>query len=251
MIPKQLLIRVDDAGLNDETNRGIEAALRVGVARSVGIMACAPCFKEAAVRLKTLTHSVSVGVHLTLNSEWTGYRWKPLLPVSEVSSLVDTDGFLPRNHQFYHERPPLLDHVVAELRAQIAAVLSTGLTPCYADEHMVFSASSPWMLDPIREIAGEAGLIYDRALNLARFPKGADSIENITEGLRSAPDGRTLLIAHPAEDGPHMRLLGHDRNPPGGPARERSNELATLTDPRLSTLLSEHGVQPIGYADLR
>lgn len=250
MSPKELLIRVDDAGLNEETNRGVEAVLRAGVVRSVGLMACTPAFKDAARRIQALPGPVSVGVHLTLNAEWTGYRWRPLLPVAEVPSLVDADGFLPPNHQLYREHPPLIDHVLAELRAQIAAVRAAGLNPCYADEHMVFSAISPWMLNPIREIVEEAGLIYDRPLGLTRFSEGAGSLESMAAGLRCAPAGRSLLVTHPAEDGPHTRTLHHPRTTPGEPARARAAEFATLTDPRLPALLLEHGVRPIGYADL-
>lgn len=247
---RRILIRADDAGLNDETNRGVEAVLRAGAARSVGVMACAPRFRDAAERLKALPATVSVGVHLTLNSEWSEYRWKPLLPVPDVPSLVDEEGFLPRDHKLYRERPPMLDHVLAEIRAQIRAVRTIGLQPCYADEHMVFTAASPWLLDPIREVMEEEGLLYDRLLELTRFKGGAFSRDEFIQGLKSMAPGATLLVTHPAENGPHMRRLGHDRYPPDRVAHERSAELATLTDPRLPNLLAEHGIQPIGYGDL-
>lgn len=246
---KHLLIRADDAGLNEDTNRGAVAALKAGMARSVGIMACAPCFRDAVERLKAFAEPLSIGVHLTLNSEWAGFRWRPLLPVSEVPTLVDDQGFLPRNHQLYLDRPPLIDHVLAEVRAQIAAVQASGLRPRYVDEHMVFSAVSPWMFDPIRETVEKAGLIYDRALALPRFDGNASSADALARGL-PALSGKALLVTHPAEDGDQMRKLGHDRSPPGQPAKERSAELSTLCDPRLPALLADHGVTTIGYADL-
>ena len=37
--------------------------------------------------------SFSVGVHLTLTAEWSIYRWKPVLPQPEVSTLVDSRGY--------------------------------------------------------------------------------------------------------------------------------------------------------------
>lgn len=246
---KWLLIRADDAGLNNDTNRGIAAVLRAGVTRSVGVMACAPAFKDAVQCLQSASSCISIGVHLTLNSEWTGYRWRPLLPVSEVPTLIDDDGFLPCDHQLYRSRPPSIDHVLAEVRAQIAAVRSVGLAPCYADEHMVFTAASPWLLEPIREVVEKSGLLYDRALALPRFIGDGSSMDAFGAGL-SALDGKALLVAHPAEDGPLMRQLGHDRAPPGVRARERAAELATLTDPRLPSLLAENDVEAIGYSDL-
>ncbi len=249
MSNKWLLIRADDAGLNNETNRGIAAVLRTGVTRSVGVMACAPAFKDAVKRIQSIPSRISVGVHLTLNAEWTGYRWKPLLPGSEVPSLVDDDGFLPRNHQLYVSRPPSIDHVLAEVRAQIAAVRSAGLAPCYVDEHMVFTAASPWLFDPIREVVEKSGLLYDRALALPHFSGDGSSLETLGAGL-PALAGKALLVAHPAEDGRLMRRLGHDRAPPGVRARERAAELSTLTDPRLPDLLAENDVEAIGYSDL-
>lgn len=247
---RYLLIRVDDAGLNDETNCGVATALQALVARSVGVMACAPRFNDAAERLKALAGTISTGVHLTLNSEWSTCRWKPLLPATDVPSLVDDEGYLPRNHQLYSERPPKLDHVLAEIRAQIAAVSSTGLRPCYADEHMVFTAASPWLLDPIRDTVEKAGLTYDRPLDLARFKGNAFSMEEFSHGLEAMVPGVTLLVTHPAENGPHMQLLSQDRTPPDRVARERAAELATLTDPRLPALLAAHGIQPVCYGDL-
>lgn len=250
MTKRQLLIRADDAGLNHDTNRGIDAVLRAGVARSVGLMPCAPCFEDAVRRLRALPVPVSVGVHLTLNAEWTGYRWGPLLPAAEVPTLVDEDGFFPRNHRLYQERPPRVDHLVAELRAQIAAVRATGLPLCYADEHMVFTAASPWMADPVREIVGQACLLYDRDLRLDRAPSEAKSMEALVSGLRFATATRMLLVTHPAEDGPQMRPL--QLGPVAGePARSRAAELATLTDPQLPALISNLGVEPIGYMNLR
>lgn len=251
MSDKQLLIRVDDAGLNDETNRGVEAALRAGVARSVGIMACTPRFAAAADMLKSLPGTFSVGVHLTLNAEWGRYRWGPVLPAAEVPSLVDEDGAFPRNHQLYIARPPKIEHVLAELRAQIARVRDAGLVPCYADEHMVFSESSPWMLDPIAEIVAEAGLLYDRKLGLPRPPKGIVTAEGLAEALRLSDHRRMLLITHPAASGPQMTSLLDDPEANARIAANRAAELAMLSDPELAGFLADAGVTPIGYSDLR
>lgn len=248
---RRLLIRADDAGMNVETNRGVEAVLMAGAARSVGVMACAPCFPDAVRRLKALPAPVAIGVHLTLNAEWVGYRWRPLLPVSEVPTLVDDAGYLPANHDLYRDRPPKLDHVLAEIQAQIDAVRAAGLRPCYADEHMVFTASSPWMLDPIREIVERAGLVYDRSLALPRFPGSASSLEALVEGVRAMEPGDALLVAHPAVNGSEMQVIHHSHCEPGQPGTERAAELGTLTAPGLSDVLAREGVDLVSYRDFR
>lgn len=248
---RRLLIRADDAGMNMETNCGVEAVLKAGVARSVGVMACAPCFQDAVQRLRALPASIAVGVHLTLNAEWVGYRWRPLLPVSDVPSLVDDAGYLPANHDLYRDRPPKLDHVLAEIQAQIDTVRAAGLQPCYADEHMVFTASSPWMLGPIREIIDRAGLVYDRSLALSRFPGSASSMEALAEGVKAMGSGDALLVTHPAVNGPEMQMIHHSQCVPGQPGRERGAELGTLTDTRLADLLAREGVDLVSYRDFR
>jgi predicted glycoside hydrolase/deacetylase ChbG (UPF0249 family) len=251
---KRLLLRIDDAGLNLDTNRGVEAAAHKGIARSVGIMACAPAFADASRRLLELPAPVAIGVHFTLNSEWVSPRWGPLRPRTEVPSLVDHDGFLPFNHQLYRERPPVIGEVIAELRAQIAAVRATGLRPCYADEHMGFAGVHPQLASPLRDLLAEENLFYarDAALVPLRVPPSAPSmVDYWCDFLRNAPDGDYLAVTHPSVAGPETSSLALPERPPGEISPTRAAELAALIDTTLRVRLTSVGVTLINYADLR
>src|SRR5690348_6862406 len=93
--PPEVLLRLDDVGMNHSVNTAIDRVAATGMAFSVSLMAVGPQFDEAVTVLKKHPQ-VAVGVHLALNSEWRGYRWGPVLGRSAVPSLVDGDGyFLP------------------------------------------------------------------------------------------------------------------------------------------------------------
>ena len=63
---------------------------------------------------------VSVGVHVCLNSEWTPYRWGPVLPAKEVPSLVDEWGHFFGTRKDMLANKPDMDEVEKEIRAQAA-----------------------------------------------------------------------------------------------------------------------------------
>src|SRR5262245_59394055 len=81
----QLIVHADDFGLSEPVNRGILQAHQQGILTSTSIMAGGTSFRHA-VDLARANPSLDIGVHLTLVEE------RPLLPASELSSLVDGSG---------------------------------------------------------------------------------------------------------------------------------------------------------------
>ena len=73
-----------------------------------------------------------LGVHITLTSEWTAPRWRPL---TCASSLVDAHGYLWQTLEdaWQHIRP---EEAEAEMRAQIDAALAMGIDITHLDTHM-------------------------------------------------------------------------------------------------------------------
>src|SRR5215208_6908365 len=93
--PPEVVLRLDDVGMDHSVNTAIERVARTGMPFSASVMFACPWYQEAVEMLKKYPQ-VTVGVHLVLNSEWRGYRWGPVLGKTAVPSLVDSAGyFLP------------------------------------------------------------------------------------------------------------------------------------------------------------
>lgn len=95
------------------------------------------------------------GIHLTLTCEWENYKFGPVLPVSEVSSLVDQNGYFYKTRKdFKNNAEP--SEIKKELTAQIEKALQFGIQPTHLDSHMCSVGVTPEIL----EIYKELGRIY-------------------------------------------------------------------------------------------
>jgi hypothetical protein len=128
------VVHVDDLGMCHAANVGGFEALGSGPATCGSVMVPCPWFREAAEIARANPH-YDLGVHLTLNAEWPHYRWGPVAGRSEVPSLLDEQGYLPRTtlEVVQRARP---EEVEVELRAQIELALASGLDVTHLDSHM-------------------------------------------------------------------------------------------------------------------
>ena len=78
--------------MSHSVNTALEKLIESGLPVSVSVMFPTPWYQETVEMLKRHPNT-SVGIHLTLNSEWKNYRWGPVLGRSAVPTLVDTDGY--------------------------------------------------------------------------------------------------------------------------------------------------------------
>ncbi|MCA1761337.1 MAG: ChbG/HpnK family deacetylase [Bacteroidales bacterium] len=117
-----LLVRADDIGSFHAANVGCIESYQNGIARSVELMPPCAWFPEA-VQLLNENPGYDVGIHLTLTSEWSSVKWRPL---TLCPSLVDEDGyFFPmvwKNSNFppgssISESEWKLDEIEQELRS--------------------------------------------------------------------------------------------------------------------------------------
>src|SRR4030095_14317908 len=76
-----------------------------------------------------------LGLHLTLNSEWTYLKWGPVIDKSQVPSLINQNGFLFSTVDSLHRSGKLAD-VEKELRAQIERAKQFGIDFTHFDSHM-------------------------------------------------------------------------------------------------------------------
>lgn len=87
---KYLIINADDFGMCMSANEAVESLFLNGRLRSATIMM--PCEASTAAIGFALAHpEFSIGVHLTMTSEWDTYKWRPL---TDGRSLVDESGFM-------------------------------------------------------------------------------------------------------------------------------------------------------------
>src|SRR6202012_4986218 len=70
----QLLIRLDDIGMNHSVNMAAQKVAETGMPVSVSLQFACPWYQEAVDILKHYPN-VTIGVHLTLTNEWKNYRW--------------------------------------------------------------------------------------------------------------------------------------------------------------------------------
>ena len=128
------VVHVDDIGMCHAANEGAFEALENGPATCGSLMVPCAWFPEAAARARR-SPAVDLGIHLTVNAEWSDYRWGPVAGRSRVPSLCDDEGFLPRTTVEVLRRAKL-EEVEVELRAQIDAALAAGVDVTHLDSHM-------------------------------------------------------------------------------------------------------------------
>jgi predicted glycoside hydrolase/deacetylase ChbG (UPF0249 family) len=121
------------------------------------VMFPTPWYQETVDLLKRHPE-VSVGIHLTLNSEWKNYRWGPVSGRGSVPSLVDADGYFFATSEALHNNHPDLGEVEKELRAQIQRALKSGLRIDYVDYHMGTVTRYPEFREIAERLAKEYGL---------------------------------------------------------------------------------------------
>ena len=272
------LVHADDVGMCHGANSAFIELSRLGAVTCGSVMVPCPWFRDLAER-SAGEPSVDLGIHLTLTSEWAGYRWGPLSTLSRASGLIDDDGY------FWRTLALLTEHVVAEaaeveFRAQIERALSAGIEATHLDTHMGV-AVIPSLLDIYLKLGAEYGLPvllprrpdeYFRVLKMAPpepepYRRAAAGLEargvpliddfRLTPGVPSAesdatyrrlaaslPTGLTFIALHPNAPGDIEGIV-----PPR--AHFRTDEYRILSEGSFTTWLAENGVHTIGYRALR
>ncbi|MHA1599065.1 MAG: carbohydrate deacetylase [Alphaproteobacteria bacterium] len=248
-----LVVNADDLGMCHSVNAGILDAFRHGIVTQASIMAPCPAFRDAASL--AIQHRLPVAVHLTLASEWDQVRWASL---TGAPGLHGEDGFLPLHpNSFQEERDKAI--LVAEMNAQVDAVLGAGLDPIHLDHHMeavgsvAASTCERYGLRCRDYLKGheDAYLAFSSALNLTPIA-GEKKEQALVDYIRSIDSGAHLVICHPAQNGPDLdglcslamrrrRLWAYDY---------RINDLSILTSPVVREALTQSRVRLATSADV-
>jgi predicted glycoside hydrolase/deacetylase ChbG (UPF0249 family) len=251
-----LVIRTDDAGMSHSVNMALEKLIATGLPVSVSVMFPTPWYQETVDILKRHP-DVSVGIHLTLNSEWKNYRWGPILGRTAVPSLVDADGYFFPSTEALHQNHPNLKEVEMELRAQIDRALHSGLKIDYVDYHMGTAVHYPEFRDLTERLAREYGLgmsgyfgetSHDPQYSAAP-PSKTDSLLAMIDRLRPQFN---LVVTHVGIDNEELGALldMNTSDPLPDMSKNRQGELNALTSQRFSDALKARNVRLITYRQL-
>ncbi|MBD1384255.1 ChbG/HpnK family deacetylase [Mucilaginibacter rigui] len=138
----RLMLRLDDIGMNHSVNMAMQKMADTKMPFSASVQFACPWYQEAVEILKK-NPQISVGVHLTLTSEWKNYRWGPVTGREAVPSLVDKVGYFPQSTEAFAKSGYKTEEVEKELSAQIERALASGLKISYIDPHMGIALSTP------------------------------------------------------------------------------------------------------------
>jgi len=257
---KLLIIHADDLGMCHSINRAIFSAFEKNAISSASAMAPCPWFPEVVEM--ALNTDYDIGLHITLTSEWTSCKWRPILP---SRSFVDEHGY------FWPDGKPLRGtepSASAEIAAQIKFARQAGLDVSHLDSHMfvvfqnieLFHAYSriarefdlPFLYLPrlLPEVNPAGDLPLFRAVVYAPRDLPASSWEdyylNVIEDL--AP-GLTQLIVHPGFDEPELRALTGSNKAWDAAWRQRDYDV--LLSKRFRNAIQEHEVHLVNYRVLR
>lgn len=245
---RKLIVNADDFGLCQGVNRGVVTAFRQGIVTSTTMMVNMPGF-PSAVALATEFPALAVGLHLNLT------YGRPVLPVEQVGSLVDSGGSFVRNPRFVLANGRT-EEMRAEFRAQVERFQTTGLPLSHLDTHHHLHLAEQ-VLDLVAGLARELGVTV-RSLNdgalcargvepearYMNFYAGRNGAEKLIGLLAALPEGITEMPCHPGYVDDELRQLSDA-------VEVREWELQAVTDPRVRQSVEANSVFLTNFPKLR
>jgi predicted glycoside hydrolase/deacetylase ChbG (UPF0249 family) len=269
-VDRAVIFHVDDIGMCHGSNCGFLDLAAKGYVTCGSVMVPCPWFREIA-EAAAADPSLDLGIHLTLTSEWAGYRWAPISTVSRASGLIDDDGY------FWRDVATLRRHLVveaaeAELRAQIERARSAGIKPTHIDAHMA-AAMLPELLALHVRLGHDYGLVpvLPRKIRFAPDPASYDATVAgldrdglpVVDGIRGTlpvaaeavrPGYRKLIEELPAgvtHFALHCTAPGEIGAITLQHAPWRTNEYALFASGAVTEWCTALGITPVGYRDIQ
>jgi predicted glycoside hydrolase/deacetylase ChbG (UPF0249 family) len=207
----ELLIRIDDIGMNHSVNMALQQLADTKMPLSASVLFACPWYQEAVDVLRK-NPQISVGVHLALNSEWKWYRWGPVLGKEAVPSLVDTVGYFFSSSDEFLAHKYDLGEVERELSAQVERALRSGLKIDYVDYHMGTVAGTPELLAVAERVAAKYQLGMSPYFGEAEHSMFDVPIAQKQSAFRAyvdslKPGPLNLAVIHVAQSTPEIRAL--------------------------------------------
>lgn len=267
---KLLIVHADDLGMAHSVNAATIKAFESGLVNSGSIMVPCPWFSEIATYARA-NPQADLGLHLTLTSEWTTFRWGPVTPKDRVSSLLDKNGYFNLSES---EAAAKADpkEVEIEIRAQIERARAFGIQPTHLDSHMGTLYQSKALFEIFLKVAREYKLpvriaktwfaradflpstlnpddvFIDRVLDINQTIPPADWSKFYTDAIKKLEPGVTEIVIHLAYDDGEMRGATFDH--PDWGAAWRQRDFDYFTSEAFRQLLKDQGIKLITWRDI-
>lgn len=276
---RAVIIHVDDVGMCEATLSAFDDLMDFGLISSAAVMVPCPWFPQTAAYCRKHPE-VDVGVHVTLTSEWDGYRWGPISTRDFASGLMDDEGY------FYRRQPPVQekaneDAARAEMKAQIDRALAAGIDATHMDSHMGTVAhekflpayvelATEYRLPPTILFRGDKVGFRSRGLGDALATMAADAsasseangvplldheyglpldkpedrLGQAKRAFENLQPGITHFYIHAAKDTPELRAIAPDWE-------SRVADYETFLSAELREFIRNQGIHVIGNRVLR
>ena len=271
---KLLIIHSDDLAVAHSEDQASFAAMEKGSVSSASVMVPCPWLPEVAAYAKKHPNH-DLGLHLTFTSEWNPYKWGPVAPRGEVSTLVDSLGYFYNNCEDF-ARHAKTEEVEKELRAQIEKAKAIGINPTHLDSHMgclffqKFAYFNIYMkvareygipamvstdliagVDSLRFAITESDIVVDHIAMAAPddYKKGMKNYYVNT--LNNLHAGVNVLIIHTAgDDGEMQGMTGDSGIYPNYCAPWRQADFDFFTSEECRKLLKENKIKVITWREV-
>ncbi|MFD1314212.1 polysaccharide deacetylase family protein [Namhaeicola litoreus] len=268
---KLLIIHADDLGMAHAQNSGSILAMEKGSVNSASLMVPCPWFSEIAAYAKDHPYG-DFGIHLTLNSEWKYYKWRPVLGTEDGRTLIDESGFLHENLEII-DRNANAAEVENELRAQIDLALSKGVDVTHLDTHMGALFLNPDLFQVYKrlgkkyklpvllskaalenyglspDLLEESDLVLDRVFTAEPKDYQSGLATYYTKVLQKLQPGVHAILLHTAHLTDELESATIEHEDYG--AKWRQQDLDFFTSEKCKNLLKENNIQLLTWREIR
>jgi chitin disaccharide deacetylase len=267
---KLLIVHADDLGMAHSVNRASIKGLESGLVSSASIMIPCPWLPQIAAYARSHP-TADLGLHLTLTSEWTLFRWGPVLPKDRVPTLLDKSGYLylTESEAAAHIDPKEAE---AEIRAQIARAKALGIQPTHLDSHMGTLYQNQALFETLFRVArdnkllirvsqeqlasapylpsllGPDDVVMNSIISIGQGVPAKDWAKFYSDAIRNMQPGITEMIVHLAYDDEEMRGVAFDHPNWGSEWRQRDFEF--VTSDAFRKLLQENNVKLVTWREV-
>ena len=267
---KVIIIHADDLGETHAVNAAATQALERGAVNSASMMVPCPWFPEMADFAKSHPDA-DLGLHLTLTSERVYYRWGPVAPGDQVSTLVDENGYLRHDWDDHPRIDP--KQVEIELHAQVERALRMGVHPTHLDSHQYrLIMNGKELFDAMLRVAhgyklpvfvnrdwfaqypylassvGPEDVVLDHTVTIDPDVPAQKWVDFYLTALKNLQPGVTEFVIHPGFDDEELRAATRER--PTWGAAWRQHDYDFFTSEEFRQALQRENIKLITWREL-